>query len=156
MKMMPFRSKSPRERAMTQAERLVDLGREGGESLRHALPEARERLEDLREQVHMVLEQIESMREQAQPAIGEGKRGAAHGKKSFDEGRKGAAHGAAAISLASKIDPKASPKRGGRPPIFLLLVAAGGIAYVLWKRRAGQHAGASSHLDQPGGEPLVL
>jgi len=96
----------------------------------------------------MVLEQIESMREQAQPAIGEGRRGAAHGRKSFDEGRKGAAHGAAAISLASKIDPKASSKRGGRPPIFLLLVAAGGIAYVIWKRRQGQHA-AASHLDQP-------
>ncbi|MDO9444332.1 MAG: hypothetical protein Q7K37_03380 [Dehalococcoidia bacterium] len=154
MKMMPFRSKSPRERAITQAERLAHLGREGGESLLHALPEARERLDELREQARAVLHQIEDMREQAQPAIEEGKRGAAHGKKSFDEGRKGAAHGATAISLASQIEPNRS--RGKRPPVLLLLMAAGAIAYVLWKRREGQHADTSVHLGHSGSDPVVL
>lgn len=150
MKMMPFRSKTPRERAMTQAERLVHLGREGGESLRHAVPEVRERLEELREQARLVLHQIEDMREQAQPVIEEGKRGAAHGKKSLSEGKKGAAHGATAISLASQIEPNRS--RGKRPPFFLLLAVAGGVAYFVWKRRCD----TARHTDQPEAEPYTL
>lgn len=120
---------------MGQAEHLVHLGREGRDSLRDAVPVARDRLGELREQAQAVLHGIEEIREQAQPAI--------------EEGKKSAAHGASAVSLASQISPKRSRKKF---PLFLVvLLGVGGAAYSWWNRRERQR-GDLAYPDLPGTE----
>lgn len=136
---MLFRSKSRRERAMGQAEHLVHLGRESGETLRHAVPVARDRLEEFREQAQGLLYRIEDMREQAQPAIDEG-------KKSAQDAKQSAAHAASAVALASEISPKRS--RSKLPFVLVVLLLLGVAARFWWKRRDGQ-GGDSTYRPEP-------
>ena len=125
---------------MGHAEHLMHLGREGGESLRDALPGARDRLGELREQAQAVLHGIEDIHEQAQPAI--------------EEGKKSAAHGASAVSLASQISPKRS--RSKFPLVFVILLVAGGAAYGWWNRRYRPRTDSAYHADLPVTETRAL
>lgn len=129
---MLLRSKGRRERALRQAEHLVNLGREGGESLLQAVPVAREHVEELRDQAHVLLHRIDDMREQARPAIDEA-------RKSVQDGRASAAHAAAAAALAAEISPKRS--RSKIPLVIAVLLALGGTAAFWWKRRNTQGEG---------------